>query len=266
MSVRSTLISVMERAARRVAPQLRRDFGEVENLQVSNKGPADFVSQADLRAEATLREDLSKARPEWGFLLEEAGAVEGQADMPRWIVDPLDGTTNFLHGIPHFCVSIAVEEAGELTSAMIYNPITDESFWAEKGKGAWLGERRLRVSARRDLGTAIFATGIPFKGHGKHEDFHRVLTAITPQVAGIRRFGAAALDLAWLAAGRYDGYWEDSIQPWDMAAGILMVREAGGLITDYDGGTNMMASGSIIAANPNLHANLTGLVLQGLQR
>ncbi len=265
MSVRSTLISVMERAARRAAPQLRRDFGEVENLQVSNKGPADFVSQADLRAEATLREDLSKARPEWGFLLEEGGVIEGQADMPRWIVDPLDGTTNFLHGIPHFSISIAVEEAGELTSALIYNPITDESFWAAKGKGAWLGERRLRVSARRDLGSAIFATGIPYKGHGRHDDFHRVLATITPHVAGIRRFGAAALDLAWLAAGRYDGYWEDSIKPWDMAAGILMVREAGGLITDYDGGTDMMGRGSVIAANANLHNSLAKLIVQGRQ-
>lgn len=266
MSVRSSLISVMERAARRVAPQLRRDFGEVENLQVSAKGPADFVSQADLRAEATLREDLGKARPEWGFLLEEGGVVEGHADMPRWIVDPLDGTTNFLHGIPHFAVSIAVEEAGELTSALIYNPITDESFWAEKGKGAWLGERRLRVSARRDLYSAVFATGIPFKGHGRHHDFHRVLAEITPQVAGIRRFGAASLDLAWLAAGRFDGYWEDSIMPWDIAAGILMVREAGGLITDYEGGTEMMGNGTVIAANPNLHASLTALIAQGLHR
>jgi myo-inositol-1(or 4)-monophosphatase len=258
-------MTMMERAARKVAPQLRRDFGEVEHLQVSAKGPADYVSNADKNAERTLYQGLSKARPEYGFLLEEGGDIPGEPGAPRWIVDPLDGTTNFLHGIPHFAISIAVEDAGEITAALIYQPLTDESYWAEKGQGAYLGEKRLRVSGRRALNEAVFATGIPFMGHGDTAAYSAILANIMPKVAGVRRFGSAALDLAWLAAGRYDGFWEAGLQKWDIAAGLLLVREAGGLITDYRGGQDMMESGDFIAGNQALHSELHKMVATTLR-
>src|SRR3954467_14633061 len=213
MVAHSGLITVMERAARKAGPRLRRDFGEVQQLQVSRKGPADFVSQADERAEQTIYEELKRARPDWGFLGEEGGAREGDPSKPRWIVDPLDGTSNFLHGIPHFAISIAVQEpSGEITSGIVYQPLTDESFWAEKGRGAWLQDQRLRVSSRRDLADALIATGIPFLGHGDFVEWSRIFGAVAPEVAGIRRLGAAALDLAWVAAGRFDGYWESHLR------------------------------------------------------
>jgi myo-inositol-1(or 4)-monophosphatase len=265
MPARSGLMTMMERAARKVAPQLRRDFGEVENLQVSAKGPADFVSNADKNAERTLYQELGKARPEYGFLLEEGGDIPGEPGAPRWIVDPLDGTTNFLHGIPHFAISIAVEDAGEITAALIYQPLTDETYWAEKGQGAYLGEKRLRVSGRRALNEAVFATGIPFMGHGDTAAYSAVLSTIMPKVAGVRRFGSASLDLAWLAAGRYDGFWEAGLQKWDIAAGLLLVREAGGLVTDYRGGQGMMETGDVIAGNQNLHSELHKMVATTLR-
>ena len=207
MPAHSGILTVIERAARKAGSKLRRDFNEVQHLQVSRKGPADFVSKADLAAERTIYDELVKARPDWGFLFEEAGEIEGAPGKPRFIIDPLDGTSNFLHGIPHFAISIAVEEvlAGdrrEVTTALVYNPITDESFWAEKGRGAWVQDQRLRVSARRDLADALIATGIPFMGHGDMAEWVRIFGAIAPNVAGIRRFGAASLDLAWVAAGR----------------------------------------------------------------
>jgi len=268
----SGLITVMTRAARKAAPRLRRDFGEIEQLQVSRKGPADFVSMADERAERTLVEELRHARPDWGLLLEEGGVVEGDPTRPRWIVDPVDGTSNFLHGIPHFAVSIAVQEPrpggqgwGEITQGLVYNPLTDESFWAEKGRGAWLNERRLRVSARRDLSEALIATGIPYKAHGDLARFDRILAAISPEVAGIRRFGSAALDLAWVAAGRYDGFWEEDLQLWDVAAGIVLVREAGGYVTDFRGGEAGVANGQILAGNDQLHNRLHKLVANALR-
>jgi len=261
----------MDRAARRAAPRLRREFGEVQQLQVSRKGPADFVSQADERAEQTLYEELKKARPDWGFLGEEGGAREGDPDKPRWIVDPLDGTTNFLHGIPHFAISIAVEEPrpggrGEITQGLVYQPLTDESFWAEKGRGAWLYDRRLRVSARRDLADALIATGTPFLGHGNFAEWTAIFAAIGPEVAGIRRFGSAALDLAWVAAGRYDGFWESGLQPWDTAAGLLLVKEAGGFITDYRGADRAFERGEYLAANDSLHSKLHRLVAGALRK
>src|SRR5215218_4030575 len=221
----SGLITVMERAARKAAPRIRRDFGEVEQLQVSRKGPSDFVSNADRQAERTLVEELQHARPGWGLVLEEGEAIAGDPTKPRWIVDPVDGTSNFLHGIPHFAISIAVQEPrpggqawGELTQGVVYNPLTDESFWAEKGRGAWLQDRRLRVSARRDLSEALVATGIPFLGHGDIGQWTAIFSAVAPEVAGIRRYGSAALDLAWVAAGRYDAFWESDLQYWDVAA------------------------------------------------
>lgn len=262
----SGLITVMQRAARKAAPRLRRDFGEVEQLQVSRKGPADFVSMADKRAEQTIVEELRHARPDWGLVLEEGGVIEGDPSKPRWIVDPLDGTSNFLHGIPHFAISIAVEEprAG-ITQGLVYQPLTDESFWAEKGRGAWLQDRRLRVSARRDLADALIATGIPYFGHGDLGRWSAILQAVAPEVAGIRRFGSAALDLAWVAAGRYDGFWEEGLQSWDTAAGILMVREAGGFVTDFKGADRAQETGQVLAANDQLHSKLHKLVAQALR-
>ncbi|WP_375404221.1 inositol monophosphatase family protein [uncultured Sphingomonas sp.] len=270
MPVQSGLISVIERAARKAAPRLRRDFNEVQQLQVSRKGPADFVSAADGRAEQTLYEELSRARPGWGFLMEERGEVAGDPNKPRFIVDPLDGTTNFLHGVPHFAISIAVEEPmpsgkREITAGLIYQPLTDESFWAEKGRGAWVQEQRLRVSARRELSESLIATGIPFLGHGDFAQWSRIFGAIAPQVAGIRRFGAAALDLAWVAAGRYDGYWESDLKPWDAAAGVLLVKEAGGYVTDFRGGDRAMERSEFLAANDGLHTKLHKLLAGALR-
>jgi myo-inositol-1(or 4)-monophosphatase len=262
----------MERAARKAAPRLRRDFNEVDALQVSRKGPADFVSMADKRAEQTIFEELRKARPDWGMLLEEGGEIEGDPNKPRWIVDPLDGTSNFLHGLPHFAISIAVEEprpggrGGEITQGLIYQPLTDESFWAEKGRGAWLQDRRLRVSARRDLSEALIATGIPFRGHGNFNEWAAIFAAIAPEVAGIRRFGSAALDLAWVAAGRYDGYWESDLKPWDVSAGMLLVREAGGFVTDFRGGDRANERNEYLAANDVLHSKLHKLVAAALRK
>jgi myo-inositol-1(or 4)-monophosphatase len=267
----SGLITVMERAARKAAPRIRRDFGEVEQLQVSRKGPADFVSMADKRAEQTLVEELRKARPDWGFHLEEGGIIEGNPAKPRWIIDPIDGTSNFLHGIPHFAMSIAVQEPkpggdwGEITQGLVYQPLTDESFWAEKGRGTWLNERRLRVSNRRDLADSLVATGIPYLGHGQAERFEKILAAVAPEVAGIRRFGSAALDLAWVAAGRYDGFWEEDLQMWDIAAGILLVREAGGFVSDFQGRDRALDSGQVLAANDQLHSRLHKLVAGALR-
>lgn len=262
----SGLITVMDRAARKAAPRLRRDFNEVQQLQVSRKGPADFVSMADRRAEQTLYEELKKARPDWGFLMEEAGEIAGDPAKPRWIIDPLDGTSNFLHGIPHFAISIAVQEpGGEITHGLTYQPLTDESFWAEKGRGAWLHDRRLRVSARRDTADALVATGIPFLGHGDIAQWGAIFGAVAPEVAGIRRFGSAALDLAWVAAGRYDAFWEASLKPWDVAAGILLVREAGGFVTDFRGGDRAIERSEFLAANDVLHSKLHKLIAGALK-
>ena len=266
----SGLITVMTRAARKAAPRLRRDFGEVEQLQVSRKGPADFVSMADKRAEQTIVEELRNARPDWGMLLEEGGVIEGNPDKPRWIVDPLDGTTNFLHGVPHFAISIAVEEKrpdgrADITCGLIYQPLTDESFWAEKGRGAWLQDRRLRVSSRRDLDDALIGTGIPHFGRGNPASWAKIYEAIAPEVAGVRRFGSAALDLAWVAAGRMDGFWEDGLDPWDAAAGILLVKEAGGFVSDYRGSDRAYEKGEYVAASGAIHSRLQKLIAGALR-
>jgi len=261
---------VMQNAAQRAAKRLLRDFSEVEQLQVSIKGPGDFVSQADLRAEASIREDLEKARPGYAFLMEESGASGSDAWAWRWVVDPLDGTSNFLHGIPHWAISIGLERrlpdgSFEAQAGCIYAPAVDEMFWAEKGTGAFLNERRLRVSGRRNLQEAMFATGIPFAAVSARRRlaFARTLGTLMPQVAGIRRFGAAALDLAWVAAGRYDGFWELGLKPWDIAAGLLIVREAGGSATDPDGGDARL-SGDVVASNGHMHAVLKDAVADGL--
>ena len=249
----SALIRVMVDAARKAGRALARDFGEVAELQVSRKGAADFVSAADLKAEQTLMEELLKARPGYGFLGEERGLIEGTDKTHDWIVDPLDGTTNFLHAMPHFAINIALRREGTVVAGVTFNPATGDLFWAERGKGAFLNDRRLRVAARARMDEAVFATGIPFMGHGQHARFLKELHQVTQRVAGVRRFGAAALDLAWVAAGRFDGFWERDLSPWDMAAGILLVLEAGGVVSDADGAQDPLASGSICVANPVLH-------------
>ncbi len=246
----------MSDAARKAARGLNRDFGELAELQVAKKAPADFVSAADLKAEQVLFEALTKARPGYGFLGEERGLIEGSDKTHRWIVDPLDGTTNFLHAIPHFAINIALEREGVVVAAVTYNPITNELFWAEKGKGCFVNDKRLRVAARKHMDEAVLATGIPFLGHGQHAKFLKELHQISQRVAGVRRFGSAALDLAWVAAGRYDGYWERDLKPWDLAAGLLLVTEAGGKVTDADGEADILASGSIIASNLELHPQI----------
>ena len=266
----SGLMTIMDRAARKAGAKLRRDFNEVQHLQVSRKGPADFVSKADQQAERTIYDELLHARPDWGFLMEEGGEIAGDPDKPRWIIDPLDGTSNFLHGIPHFAISIAVEETlpngkTEITSALVYQPLTDESFWAEKGRGAWLQDQRLRVSARRDMSEALIATGIPYLGHGDFAQWSRIFGAVAPEVAGIRRFGAASLDLAWVAAGRFDGFWESDLAPWDVAAGMLIVREAGGFVTDFRGGDRCIERSEFLAATDVLHSKLHKMIAGALR-
>jgi len=272
MAAVSGLIRVMEKAARKAGGKLRRDFGEIEHLQVSSKGPSDFVSKADLRAERTIYDELLAARPGWGFVLEEAGVIAGEEGQPRWIVDPLDGTSNFLHGIPHFAISIAAQEPkldgsgwGEVIAGVVYNPITDETFWAEKTRGAWLQDKRLRVSGRRNLSEALIATGIPYGGHGDFAEWTRILGAIGPQVAGIRRYGAASLDLAWVAAGRFDGFWESDLAAWDTAAGTLIVREAGGFVSDYRGRSMPVPASQVLAANDALHSRLHKILAGALK-
>lgn len=256
----SALMNVMVQAAIKAGRRLKRDFGEVENLQVSVKGPADFVTSADKQAEKTLYEELKKARPKYGFLMEEGGEIEGIDKQHRWIIDPLDGTTNFLHGIPMFAISLALESQGTLQAALVYNPITEELFTAEKGAGAFLNDRRLRVAARRNLSSCVIGTGIPHIGRPEHGKFLLELSDLMSETAGIRRMGAASLDLAYVAAGRLDGFWERGLQPWDMAAGMLLIAEAGGYATDLGGGKKIFESGTIIAGNEIVHKKLMALL------
>jgi len=256
----SPALNVMTTAARKAGRALIRDFGELENLQVSLKGPADFVTSADKRTERVLIEELSRARPGYNFLVEESGVIEGPDKTHRFIIDPLDGTTNFLHSVPHFAISIALEREGQLTSALVYNPVTDEMYTAEKGHGAFLNDKRLRVAARQALAESIVATGIPFLGREGHEQFLHEVAAVMNATAGVRRFGAASLDLAYVAAGRFDGFWERGLKAWDVAAGILLVREAGGFVSDLDGGGRALDSGHILVANDILHPQLLKLL------
>lgn len=264
MSTRSALITVMHKASMAASRRMMRDFGEVENLQVSRKGAADFVSQADIAAENTLRAELEKARPGWGFIMEEAGKVPAaDEDAPTWIIDPIDGTTNFLHGIPHFAISIAAIKGGKLIAGTVLDPCRNEFYFAEAGKGAFLNNRRIRVSGRRKLSDSLFATGIPFLGRGTAETdarFMAEMQAVMQCSSGIRRFGSAALDLAFVAAGRYEGYWERGLSIWDIAAGILLVKEAGGFVSDFSARDNMLTSGDVVAGNQALHMPLLKLL------
>jgi myo-inositol-1(or 4)-monophosphatase len=258
----SALLNVMVAAARKAARSLRRDFGEVEKLQVSLKGPANFVSSADQRAEETLRAELARARPGYGFLGEEGGRLEGADKTHCWVVDPLDGTTNFLHGIPQFAISIALEREGTIVAGVVYNPITEELFVAERGKGAFLNDQRLRVAARKRLSEAVIACGLPHLGRGDLAQFRQEFAAVQEKVAGLRRFGAAALDLAWVAAGRLDAYWERNLSAWDIAAGLILVREAGGFASDLDGGEEVFDKREILAGNETMQREVLALIRQ----
>ncbi|HLG44774.1 MAG TPA: inositol monophosphatase family protein [Reyranella sp.] len=265
LAPRSATITVMIRAAFAAAKSLKRDFGEVEHLQVSEKGPGDFVSRADIQAERTLRAELARTRPEYGFLGEEGGETKGDG-RNRWIADPLDGTTNFLHGVPHFAISLALERDGEVIAGVIYQPISDELFWAEKGNGAFIDtpnarSRRLRVSGRKDPARALIGTGIPHMGRGDHPTYVKKLEAVMNKTAGVRRWGAAALDLAFVAAGRFDAFFEYGLAPWDVAAGILMVREAGGMVNEISGGAYALGtSTSILATNAGLRDTMVEIL------
>jgi myo-inositol-1(or 4)-monophosphatase len=258
--LQSALMNVMVKAARRAGRSLKRDLGEIENLQVSLKGPANFVSLADRRAEEILYDDLSKARPGYGFHGEEGGTREGSDKSHTWIVDPLDGTTNFLHGIPHFAISIALQREGVLIAGLIYNPANDELYTAERGKGAFLNDQRLRVAARRQMNDCVIACGLPHIGRGDHELSRREMAAIQEKVAGLRRFGAASLDLAFVAAGRLDGYWERNLQPWDIAGGQIIVREAGGIVSGIQGDDDPLATGHVVCGNEYVQAELVKIL------
>ena len=255
-------MNVMHQAARKASRRLVRDFGEVENLQVSRKGPGDFVTAADIRTDEKLREALQQARPKFGFLTEEGEDIVGEDEARRWIIDPIDGTTNFMHGIPMFAISIALEEMGEVTSALVYAPISDEMFWAEKGQGAFLNDRRLRVAARRHMGDTVIGTGIPHLGRPENPSYAAEMSAIAGECAGIRRMGSAALDLAYVAAGRFDGVWETGLSPWDIAAGLLLAREAGAMVSRTDGGADPMYKGDVLAANEAIHGRMLRLIRQ----
>lgn len=248
----SANLNLMIKAARKAGRALVKDFREVENLQVSSKGPGDFVTKADREAERIIKEDLMGARPTYGWLGEETGEQDGADPTRRWIVDPLDGTTNFLHGLPHWAVSIALEHKGEIVSAVVFDAAKDEMYWAEKGAGTWMNESRMRVSGRRQMIEAVFATGVPFGGVGPLPATLQDLARLMPVCAGVRRWGAASLDLAYVAAGRFDGYWERALKPWDMAAGLLLVKEAGGFVSGIREGDDPMEKGAVICANEAL--------------
>jgi myo-inositol-1(or 4)-monophosphatase len=256
----SPALNVMVAAARKAGRPLIRDFNELENLQISMKGPADFVTSADKRTEKILIEELSKARPGYGFLGEEGGAVKGADGTHRFIIDPIDGTTNFMHGIPHFAISIGLEREGQLVAGVVFNPVTDDLYTAEKGHGAYLNNKRLRVAARKELAPAVIATGLPFLGKAGHARAAAEMAEVMNVTAGIRRFGAASLDLAYVAAGRFDGFWERSLQAWDIAAGIVLVREAGGMVNDLNGGADMLTGGTVLASNEYLQPQMLKLL------
>jgi myo-inositol-1(or 4)-monophosphatase len=258
--IRSPLMTVMTDAVMKASRSLKRDFGEVENLQVSRKGPGDFVSVADRKAEQILRDALEKARPGYGLVMEEGGIVEGTDRSHRWHIDPLDGTTNFLHGMPQFSISVGLERDGQVVAGVIYDPAKDELFIAERGQGAYLNNRRIRVAARTDMADALVGCGLPHIGKGDHGLFLREAAAVMARVGGMRRLGSAALDIAYVASGRLDIYWERGLNSWDMAAGLALIREAGGYISDADGGSDPLAKGSIACGNEVMHRELLKLL------
>ncbi len=256
----SANLNLMIKTARKAGRALVKDFREVENLQVSAKGPGDFVTKADREAERIIKTDLMDARPTYGWLGEETGETAGSDPTRRWIVDPLDGTTNFLHGLPHWAISIALEHKGEIVSAVVFDAAKDEMFVAEKGAGAWMNDARIRVSGRRSMSEAIFSTGVPFMGRMGLPATLQDMARLMPVCAGVRRWGAASLDLAYVAAGRYEGYWERDLNAWEMAAGTLLVREAGGFVSAVRDGDDAVQSGSVICANSALFETLQGII------
>lgn len=260
---RSALLNVMTNAAFKAGRSLSRDFGEVQNLQVSKKGPGDFVTNADIKAEKIIREELETARPMFGFLMEEAGEFAGRDPQNRWIVDPLDGTHNFMHGIPHFCVSIALEREKEIVAGVVYNPATDELFVAERGQGAYANDTRMRVAARKALSDCVISTHIPRLGQSGHKRALAEQAAVMRETAGVRCSGSTALDMAYFAAGRYDGVWQRGPQAWDFAAGLILIREAGGYATDISGGRKIFETGTILTGNERIH-KLLGDVVRGV--
>ena len=259
--IRSALMTVMTNAAIKAGRGLKRDFGEIEQLQVSMKGPGDFVSLADKRAEKVVFEELSKARPGYGFVMEESGEVEGSDKSHTWHVDPLDATTNFLHAIPHFAISIALAREGQIVAGVVYNPASDEMYVSEKGQGAFGGAHRLRVAARRELSQALIGCGVPHLGKAaEHPRFKAELAAVMARVVNVRRMGCASLDLAYVAAGRFDAFWERGLHSWDVAAGELLVREAGGYVSGADGEANFLETGSICCGNETMQRELLALL------
>ena len=252
----SPVLNIMKKVALKVGRALVRDFNEVEQLQVSEKGPADFVTAADLKAERLLREELEKARPGYCYVLEEGGRIDGPDKSHVWYIDPIDGTTNFMHSLPQFAISIGLERDGQLVAGVIYAPVLDELYWAEKGGGAWLNDRRLRVAGRKTLSEAVIASGLPVANWAGQDVFLKELATLMPKVRGVRRFGSAALDLAGVAAGRFDGFWERNLKPWDIAAGTVLVREAGGAVSDDKGRSEILEAASIVAGNVDLHPQL----------
>jgi myo-inositol-1(or 4)-monophosphatase len=258
----SANLNLMIKAARKAGRSLVKDFREVEQLQVSSKGPGDFVSRADKEAERIIKEDLRSARPSYGWLGEETGEEAGEDPTRRWIVDPLDGTTNYLHGLPHWAVSIALEHKGEIVAGVVFDAAKDEMYWAEKGGGAYCNETRLRVSGRRVMLESIFATGVPFGGKSTLPATLQDLARLMPVCAGVRRFGSAALDLAYVASGRYEGYWERGINSWDIAAGLIIVKEAGGFVGPVREGRDIFESGAVIATNGNMFEPLCKILRQ----
>jgi myo-inositol-1(or 4)-monophosphatase len=260
--IRSPLMTVMTDAVLKASRSLKRDFGEIENLQVSRKGPGDFVSAADRKAEQLLRDALEKARPGYGLVMEEGGVVEGTDRSHRWHIDPLDGTTNFLHGVPQFSISVGLEREGQMIAGVVYDPIKDELFIAEKGQGAYLNNRRIRVAARTDMADALVGCGLPHIGRGDHAQFLREAAGVMARVGGMRRFGSAALDIAYVACGRLDIYWERGLNSWDVAAGLVLLRESGGFVSDADGGSDPVAKRSVACGNETLHRELVKLLKQ----
>ena len=260
MRLNSPQINLITRACMKASRSLIRDFGEIENLQVSAKGPGDFVTSADKRTENILIEELLKAHPEYGIITEESGFINKTNTNNRWIIDPIDGTTNFLNGIPQFAISVGYEEDGEIKCGVIFNPIMNEMFCAEKGNGAYLNNSRIRVSNKKKIKDALLVTGGP-KGASKIKDkIFSEYVNVSNNVANVRKFGSAALDMAYVACGRFDGYWQRELNYWDIAAGIVILKEAGGFIDFFEEDTNYPLKKNILATNSNIHEDLKELI------
>jgi len=260
MRLNSPQINLITRACMKASRSLIRDFGEIENLQVSTKGPGDFVSSADKRTEKILIAELQKAHPEYGIITEEAGAINKTNSKNRWIIDPIDGTMNFLNGIPQFAISVGYEEDGEIKCGVIFNPIMNEMYCAEKGNGAYLNNSRIRVSKKKKIKDALLVTGGP-KGISKIKDkiFSEYIN-VSKNVSNVRKFGSASLDMAYVACGRFDGYWQRELNYWDVAAGIIILKEAGGFVDFFEDDKNAPLKKNILATNSNIHEELKGLI------